>query len=103
MGNILYKETFMDELDDNKAQYLIEKWTSKITDSLRQTVTSYYSNGQLKYKENYTVIDQKYLNRDCNKAKRLTYSEAYLENGQKCLIEELTYDQWYQPGTRMKK
>lgn len=103
MGNIVFKEKLMDELNDNKGQYLIEKWTSTLSDSFRQIVTLYYSNGQIKSIEKFTVIDNKNLVSDRDKEKRLTSIETYLENGQKCPPSELTYDMWYEPGTRMKK
>jgi hypothetical protein len=103
MGNILFMEKFLDELNDDKGQYLYEKWTSTLSDSLRQTIILFYSNGQVKSKENLTVLDHNYLASDYNKEKRLTSFEAYLENGQKCSMSELTYDQWWEPGTKMKK
>jgi hypothetical protein len=103
MGNILFKEKYMDELGDNKGQYLYEKWTSTLSDSLRQTVILYYPNGQIKSKENFTTINYKYLVSDSKKEKWLTGFEAYQQNGQKCSMEDLSYDQWYEPATRMKK
>lgn len=103
LGNILFKEKLMDELNDDKGQYLFEKWISTLSDSLRQVVTLYCPNGQIKSIEKLTVIDHKNLVSDRYKEKRLTSIETYLENGQKCEPSELTYDMWYEPGTRMKK
>jgi hypothetical protein len=103
MGNTLFKERFMDELNDNRGQYLIERWTSTLSDSLRQTVILYYPNGQIKYRGNFTTLEYTSLASDSDKKKKTTGIETFLENGQKCLPSELTYDQWYEPGTWMKK
>jgi len=102
-GNILFKEKVMDELNDSKGQFIIEKWTSTLADSLRQTVTVFYSNGQIKSRETFTVLEYKLIESDERKEKRLTSIETYLENGNKCSPSELTYDLWYEPGTRMRK
>jgi hypothetical protein len=102
-GTILFSERVMDELNDNKGQFTFETWTSTQTDSLRQTVTVFYSNGQVKSRETFTVLEHEFIMRDARTKKRLTSIETYLENGNKCSPAELTYDVWYEPGTRMRK
>lgn len=102
-GNILFKETYMDENNDTKGPYLYEKWTSEFSDSLRQSITLYYPNGQIKSFEKCTTIDYLNVLADNQKEKRVTLLETYLENGQKCDPKEISYDQWYEPGVRMGK
>jgi len=102
-GNILFKETYMDESKDDKGPYLYEKWTSALGDSLRQNITLYYSNGQVKSFEKCTIIDYLRVLADNQKEKHTTFLETYLENGQKCDPREIVYNQWYEPGVRMSK
>jgi hypothetical protein len=102
-GNILFKETYMDENNDTKGPYLYEKWTAALSDSLRQSITLYHSNGQIKYFEKCTVINYLRVQADNQKEKRIIFLETFLENGQKCKPNEVIYDQWYEPGVRMSK
>jgi len=102
-GNILFKETYMDENKDAKGPYLYEKWTSSLSDSLRQNITLYYSNGHVKSFEKCTVIEYLRVLADNQKKKHVTLLETYLESGQKCDPKEIVYDQWYEPGVRMSK
>ncbi|WP_160143738.1 hypothetical protein [Chryseolinea soli] len=102
-GNILFKEKIMDELNDSNDPFIIEKWTSTLSDSLRQTVVVFYSNGQIKSKETFTVLDYKTIRSDDRKEKRLTRIETYLKNGNTCSPSELNYDIWYEPAVPMKK
>lgn len=102
-GNIVFKETYMDENKDAKGPYLYEKWTSVLNDSLRQSITLYYPSGQIKSFEKCTVINYLRVQADNQKQKRFTFLETFLENGQKCNPNELIYDQWYEPGVRMSK
>lgn len=102
-GNILFKETFMDKTNDTKGPYLYEKWTSSLSDSLRQNITLYYSNGQVKLFEKCTVIEYLRVLGDNQKEKHVTHLETYLENGQKCDPKEISSDQWYDPGVQMSK
>jgi hypothetical protein len=102
-GNILFKETYIDENKDDKGPYLYEKWTSTLSDSLRQSITLYYSNGQVKSFERCTTIDYLRVQADSQKQKRVTFLETFLENGKKCEPKELIYDEWYEPGVHMSK
>lgn len=100
-GNILFKETYMDEDKDDKGPYLYEKWTSALSDSLRQSITLYYPNGLIKSFEKCTIIDYLRVQADNLKQKRITLLQTFLESGQKCNPSEITYDQWYEPRVRM--
>ena len=102
-GNILFKETYMDESKDAKGPYLYEKWTSALSDSLRQSITLYYPNGQIKSFEKCTIMNYLRVQADNQKQKRITFLETFLENGQKCNPNEVSYDQWYEPGVRMSR
>jgi hypothetical protein len=93
----------MDESKDSKGPYLYEKWTSSLSDSLRQNITLYYSNGHVKSFEKCTVMEYLRVLTDNQKKKQVTLLETYLENGQKCDPKEIVYDQWYEPGVRMSK
>lgn len=102
-GNILFKETYMDENNDASGPYLYEQWTSTFSDSLRQSITLYYPNGQIKSFQKCTVIEYLRVQADNLKQKRITFFETFLENGQKCNPNEVIYNQWYEPGVRMNK
>jgi hypothetical protein len=102
-GNIIFKEAYMNENKEDKGPYLYEKWTSALSDSLRQSITLYYPNGQIKSFEECTIINYLRVQADNQKQKRITFLETFLENGQKCNPSDVTYDQWYEPGVRMSK
>jgi hypothetical protein len=103
-GNILYREEYLDENQDTLGPYLFEKWTTTNTDSLRQTITSYYPNGQIRYIQRITVLNATELVTDYRKRKALLDMKAYNENGKPISaqeVEKLLYV-WYQPHISMK-
>ncbi|MET4105665.1 hypothetical protein [Hymenobacter sp. UYP22] len=103
-GNILYREEYLDENQDAIGPYLFEKWTASKTDSLRQTVTSYYPNGQVRYTQQATVLNPTELVTDYRKRKVLRSTKAYDETGKSIStqeLEKLLYV-WYQPHVSMK-
>ncbi len=104
-GNIRYRAERLDENQDSTGRYLFEQWTSTQTDSLRQVVTSYYPNGQIRFRQHITVVNPDELVKDYAKQKQLTGMEAYDEAGQPISaqqVEKLLYV-WYMPHISMKK
>ncbi|MCB2376532.1 hypothetical protein LGH70_03000 [Hymenobacter sp. BT635] len=104
-GNILYRAQYLDENQDRLGQYLFEKWVGVRTDSLRQTVYSYYPTGQLRFEQQATVLNDTALGSDRTKPKALRRMSAYNEAGQPISLPELQklLYQWYQPHVSMAK
>ncbi|UOQ72871.1 hypothetical protein [Hymenobacter cellulosilyticus] len=104
-GNIVYRAQYLDENQDQVGQYLFEKWVGTRTDSLRQTVYSYYPTGQLRYEQLATVLNDTELGSDRTKRKVLRSMTGYNEAGQPISLMELqkVLYQWYQPHISMAK
>ncbi|RYU78118.1 hypothetical protein [Hymenobacter persicinus] len=104
-GNILYRARYLDENQDSLGQYLFEKWVSTRTDSLRQTIYSYYPTGQLRFEQQATVLNDTAPGSERTRQKVLRKMSAYNEAGQPISLAELQklLYVWYQPHVAMPK
>lgn len=91
-GNIIYREFYIDKNKDDVGSFLWGKLLSTSTDSLRQSFTYYYPNGQAEWVEKVTVINPSEKLTDEKKTKKVISTASYDITGQSIPGEQVAGD-----------